>query len=73
MNRVTFAVEGMQCGGCAATIQALLARSSGVHEAAVSFESREARVLYDPRSVSEAQLIAMIEKGGYRVTNPRHE
>ncbi len=73
MNTITFAVEGMHCGGCAATIQALLARSTGVREAAVSFESGEARVLYDPRSASEAQLIAMVEKGGYRVTNPRHE
>lgn len=73
MNAVTFKVEGMHCSGCAATIQALLARSVGVHEATVRFDEGEARVLYDPQSISEGQLVAVIEKGGYRVASPRDE
>lgn len=68
MNNVTLKVEGMHCDGCAATIQALIERNDGVRKAAVSFRDGEARVLYDPRSVSEAQLAAMIKKGGFRVT-----
>lgn len=73
MNTVTFKVEGMHCTGCAATIQALLERSAGVRKATVSFDEGQARVLYDPQSVSEGQLIATIEQGGYRVTGPRHD
>ena len=67
MNTVTFKVEGMHCDGCAATIQALLERTAGVKKAAASFKEREARVLYDPQGVTEEQLIALIEKGGFRV------
>lgn len=67
MKTVTFKVEGMHCSGCAATIQALLERSSGVHRASVSFKGGEARVLYNPEAVTEGDLIAVIEKGGYRV------
>lgn len=68
MNSVTLKVEGMHCDGCAATIQALLERNDGVRKAGVSFKDGEARVLYDPQSVTEAQLTATIEKSGFRVT-----
>ena len=72
MNTVTFKVEGMHCDGCAATIQALLERNAGVRKAAASFKDREARVLYEPQAVTEEQLTAMIEKGGYRVAGRSH-
>jgi copper chaperone CopZ len=68
MHSVTLKLDGMHCDGCAATIQALLERNAGVHKAAVSFSDGHARVLYDPRSVTEAQLTAAIEKGGFRVS-----
>lgn len=68
MHSVTLKLDGMHCDGCAATIQALLERNAGVHKAAVSFNDGHARVLYDPRSVTEAQLTAVIEKGGFRVS-----
>lgn len=67
MNTVTFKVEGMHCGGCAQIIQALLERSAGVQKAAASFDDGEARVLYDSRAVTEEQLVAVIEKAGFRV------
>lgn len=68
MNSVTLKLDGMHCDGCAATIQALLERNGGVRKAAVSFKEGEARVLYDPGSVTEEQLTAAIEKGGFRIT-----
>lgn len=68
MNSVTLKLEGMHCDGCAATIQALIERNGGVRKAAVSFGDGEARVLYDPQSVTVEQLTATIEKCGYRVT-----
>ncbi|MGH8629980.1 MAG: heavy-metal-associated domain-containing protein [Burkholderiales bacterium] len=69
MNNVTFKVEGMHCTGCAATIQALLERNSSVRRASAYFDTGEARVLYDPGTVSEDQLVAVIEKAGFRVTD----
>ena len=75
MNSVTLKVEGMHCDSCAAKIQALLEGNGGVRKAAVSFKDGEARVLYDPQSVTEEQLTATIEKGGvgYRVAGRSHD
>lgn len=71
MNNVTFKVEGMHCAGCASTIQRLLQRTDGVKRVSAYFNPGEARVLYDPAAVSEDQLVAVIEKAGYRVTDRR--
>jgi len=68
MHSVTLKVKGMHCDGCAATIQALIERNGGVRKAVVSFSDGEARVLYDPQSVTEAQLTVAVEKAGFRVT-----
>jgi copper chaperone len=68
MHSVTLKAEGMHCDGCAATIQALIERIGGARGAAVSFGDGEAWVLYAPRSATEAQLTAAIEKAGFRVT-----
>ena len=70
MKRATLAIGGMHCTGCAQTIEMLLAAEPGVKEAAVSFESNDARVLYDAAVTGEKRLAAAIEKAGYRVSRP---
>lgn len=70
MKHATFKIEGMRCAGCAATIQMLLQSNAGVEKASASFDAREARVLFRPEDVSEDQLAAVIEKAGYRVSDP---
>lgn len=72
MNTVTFKVEGMHCNGCAAIVQTLLERQAGTKKAAASFKDEEALVLFDPQVVSEDQLVAVIEQGGYRVVGRNH-
>jgi len=72
MDSVTFKVEGMHCGGCAETIQALLETSAGVQKAAASFDQGEARVLFDSKTVTEDRLAAVIEKAGFRVAGRSH-
>lgn len=69
MNNVTFKVEGMHCSGCASTIQALLERKEGVRGVSASFDAGEAKVLFDPGSVSEEELVGAIEQAGFRVTD----
>jgi copper chaperone CopZ len=72
MNTVTFKVEGMHCDGCATTIQSLLERNAGVQKAVASFKEGEARILYDSNAVTEEELVAVIEKIGYRVASRKH-
>jgi copper chaperone CopZ len=71
VKSVTFAIEGMHCDGCAATIKALVEREAGVKAASVVFKTGEARILYDPAATSEGRLVAAIERPGFRVTGRR--
>jgi copper chaperone len=69
VKSVTFKIEGMHCDGCAETLKALLQRERGVRTVAVTFASREAKVLYDPAVIIEEQLVAAAQRPGYRVVN----
>ena len=63
---VVLTVSGMHCDSCAHGITAMLKRTEGVIRADVSYEEREARVVYDGERTSPKQLIEAIEKLGYK-------
>lgn len=67
MKTTIFKIEGMNCDACANTIKSLVEKEPGVQMASVSFSDRQARVLYDPRSVQEDRLVDTIQKPGFRV------
>ncbi|RJQ65770.1 MAG: copper chaperone [Desulfobacteraceae bacterium] len=67
MRTAKFKIEGMHCDGCAQIIQSLLEKKTGVRAADVTFNEREARILYETQLVAEDQLVEAIEKAGYRV------
>jgi copper chaperone CopZ len=67
MKPLELKIEGMHCDGCAATIEALLAREVGVKAANVSYAAGKGRILYDPDATDPARIAATIEKAGYRV------
>lgn len=67
MKSATLKVEGMHCTGCAAVIHTRISTLSGVRTADVSFDTRQARVLYDPQIIDELQIAEAVRKLGYRV------
>lgn len=67
MKTAIFTIEGMHCDGCAENVESLVRKQPGVRMVSVSFAERQARVLYDPRAVGEEQLVAIIQKLGFRV------
>jgi MerR family copper efflux transcriptional regulator len=67
MKTIIFKVEGMHCDGCARTVAAVVSAEPGVQKTSVSFKTREARILFDPRVVSEDRLEAAIQQAGYSV------
>lgn len=67
MKSVTLKMQGMHCDGCANTIKSLVEREPGVKTVAVTFESGEARILYDPATTNEERLVALVERPGFRV------
>lgn len=60
-------IEGMDCGGCAKTIEAALEQLSGVTEAKVSFATEKLTVTYDSQQVNEAAIGDRITTLGYRM------
>jgi copper chaperone CopZ len=69
MNTATFKVEGMNCDACASRIKALAENLHGVQAAAVSFPQAEARILFDPQTVTEDRLVALVHDAGFRVVD----
>ncbi|MGV3721001.1 MAG: heavy-metal-associated domain-containing protein [Actinomycetota bacterium] len=67
-DTVSFTVDGMGCGGCAAGIATTLRGAPGVREAEVTFETRRASISYDPARTSPDALAEVIREEGYTVT-----
>lgn len=65
LTQTGFAIDGMFCGGCAATVERALARIPGVEAASVSFVSDAALVRHNADRVSRATLASVIAKLGY--------
>ena len=59
----------MHCDACANRIKTLTEKLPGVQAASVSFEQGQARVLYDPQTVTEDRLAAVVHDAGFRVVS----
>lgn len=68
---VTIRVEGMDCGGCASSIEKKLKATEGVEEVRVSFPKKEAWVKYDDQKISVAQLHEVIKSTGFKVVEEK--
>lgn len=67
MKTVVFHVEGMHCDGCASTLQSVLSDQPGVEDAAVSFNDRQARVIFDASVTNEGRLASEIQGAGFKI------
>lgn len=65
MKSVEIRIDGMQCEGCAGTIQAVLSRHPGVKTSSVSFSRRAASVFYDPDETDAARLAEAVRQAGF--------
>jgi len=71
MKSLELRIGGMQCDGCASTIQSILAREPGVRSSSVSFPKRAASVFYDPAETDAARLAEAVTKAGFTVESRR--
>ncbi|MFB2771893.1 heavy metal translocating P-type ATPase [Pelatocladus sp. BLCC-F211] len=60
-------IGGMDCGGCAKTIEVGLQQLHGVTEASVSFATEKLQVSYDLQLVSETAIFDRVKDLGYTV------
>ena len=66
-------ITGMTCANCAATVERVLKKLDGVVSANVNLASEKATVEYVSGVVSQADLIAAIERAGYGVVEVADE
>ena len=66
MDTVELNIEGMHCGGCATGIQMVTEQLDGVSSAFVDLEGKKGKWEIDQSKVSSEQIIAEIEKLGYK-------
>ncbi|MBI1967869.1 MAG: heavy-metal-associated domain-containing protein [Gemmatimonadetes bacterium] len=59
-------VTGMHCGHCQLKVEQALKGVAGVYSAVVDLQDGEAEIDFDDDSLTTTQLIAAIEKAGYR-------
>jgi Cd2+/Zn2+-exporting ATPase len=60
-------VGGMDCGGCARTVEANLQQLPGIEEVTVSFASERLQVKFDPHLTQKAEIIGQVTALGYTV------
>lgn len=59
-------ITGMSCAGCASHIHTVLSKTDGVLNDEVKYPGDIAVIKYDASKISENQIIAVIEKTGYK-------
>jgi len=70
---VTLPVEGMTCASCVNTIEGALNKAEGVAKAVVNFATEKATIEFDPQTLTESDLVKIIEGTGYRVAGAREK
>jgi len=64
----TLDIEGMTCAACATRIEKVLNRLPGVGAASVNFANETASITAPAGAVTDAELIAAVERAGYKAT-----
>lgn len=65
-ERTNLIISGMHCSSCASIIERQLKKVSGVSEAKVNFASEKASIVYDTNLSKVEDLVATVEKAGYK-------
>jgi copper ion binding protein len=65
--KVSYRVNGMTCVGCETKVTGALSQIAGVSEPAACAQSKAVKLVYDPTKVKEDQLLAAINKTGFKV------
>jgi len=66
-DKVTFAVDGLTCGGCENKLSKAFASTEGVTVEKVCSKSGKACLKYDSEKVSKEDLMAVVAKSGFKL------
>lgn len=67
VREIQLNIGGMTCVNCEHTIRKKICATDGISRAVVSYSSGTADIAYDDTTISQEQIVAIIEKLGYTV------
>ena len=67
-KRMKLDISGMHCSSCAGLIERSLKKVQGVSAANVNFAAEKASVIFDENTASSSDLVAAVQKAGYKAT-----
>jgi copper chaperone len=67
MEKLSFKVDGMTCGGCVKSIQNALNEQNGINTATADLDNASVEVEYDSALIAAAAIKAAIETAGFDV------
>jgi copper chaperone CopZ len=67
MLKKTYKISDMHCPNCAMILESIEDKLPGIKEINASYKRAEMVIEFDETKVTEAQIIAAVEKKGYQV------
>lgn len=68
MMKINYRVEGMHCSNCAMNLEGIEDDLAGIKHVSASYQKGLMIVEFDEAIVGEAQILAAVEKRGYKAT-----
>ena len=67
MLKKTYTITNMECPNCAMILESLEDKLPGIKEINASYKKGQMTVEFDEKLVSEAEIVAAVNKKGYQV------
>lgn len=71
MKEIVLPIEGMSCVSCVARVKKEISSMSGVAAVKVDLAERHARISFDSKRISPKDLVAAVDKLGYKAGEPK--
>ena len=68
MLKKTYRIDGMHCSNCAMNIEGIEDELAGIKRVSASYQKALMVVEFDETKLSEAEILAAVEKRGYQIT-----
>lgn len=66
MKEIKLKIEGMHCTGCSSRLEKVLNNTDGVESATVSFEKKQAIIIYNESQTDIEQIKQIIQDTGFK-------
>ena len=66
IHKITFAVEGIICTGCAMDMENVMLSTDGIEEASLNYSEGTFTIVYDAAEIDAQNVFEKVKKLGYK-------